>query len=171
MGPAAMKRIAKAFRVERARPGDARAIAGLATQLGYPSSAHQTRRRLARILRDLNHAAFVAKNSKGEVVGWVHMFLYRLLENDAMAEVGGLVIDERFRGQGAGELLMQRVERWARAKGLKAVYLRSNIIRKRTHAFYLKLGYEIIKTQFAFKKHLATKEGGGKKGVGARPKG
>lgn len=148
------KENSKAYRVRRARAADAAAIAALASQLGYPSSSSQARKRLTRILRDRIHAAFVAENSEGEVVGWVHAFVYRLLESDTMAEVGGLVVDERFRGQGVGKLLMQRVESWASARDMKSVYLRSNIIRKSTHAFYKSLGYEMIKTQHAFRKNL-----------------
>jgi len=88
------------------------------------------------------------------VVGWAHVFVHALVESDTFAEVGGLVVDERERGQGIGKGLMSRVERLARARGARNVSLRSNIIRKDAHAFYEKLGYRIIKTQFAFRKTL-----------------
>ncbi len=88
------------------------------------------------------------------VVGWAHVFVHALVESDTFAEVGGLVVDERERGQGIGKGLMSRVERLARARGARNVSLRSNVIRKDAHAFYEKLGYQIIKTQFAFRKTL-----------------
>jgi len=129
-------------------------MAGLATQLGYPSTAVEVRRRLGRILKQPGHAVFVVEKSGVGVVGWAHVFVHALVEGDTFAEVGGLVVDERERGQGIGQGLMSRVERWARARGAKNVSLRSNVIRKDAHAFYEKLGYQIIKTQFAFRKTL-----------------
>ncbi len=140
------------FRVRTARQGDAAAIALLAGQLGYPSSPAQIQRRLARILRDSQHAAYVAVDAQGQVGGWIHAFVYRLVESDVQAEIGGLVVSRDFRGRGLGNLLMDRAERWARSKGLKSVYLRSNVIRENAHAFYRKRGYQVIKTQHAFLK-------------------
>ena len=129
-------------------------MARLATQLGYRSTAAEVRRRLGRILKQPGHAVFVAEKSGVGVVGWAHVFVHALVESDTFAEVGGLVVDERERGQGIGKGLMSRVERLARARGARNVSLRSNIIRKDAHAFYEKLGYRIIKTQFAFRKTL-----------------
>ena len=140
-------------RVRSAEPADAERIAALATQLGYPSTPEQVAARLGRLLRDDDHAVFVAENL-GLVVGWVHVFEKHLLESDPEAEVGGLVVDENHRGTGAGKLLMQRAEEWSRARGLKSVYLRSNVIRKGAHAFYEELGYHVVKTQTAFRKLL-----------------
>jgi len=129
-------------------------MARLATQLGYPSTAAEVRRRLGRILKQPGHAVFVAEKSDVGVVGWAHVFVHALVESDTFAEVGGLIVDERERGQGIGKGLMARVESWARARGARNVSLRSNIIRKDAHAFYEKLGYRIIKTQLAFRKSL-----------------
>jgi GNAT superfamily N-acetyltransferase len=70
------------------------------------------------------------------------------------AEIGGLVVGESHRGQGVGQLLMQQAEEWARARGCRAVYLRTNVIRTDAHRFYERLGYTRIKTQHAFRKNL-----------------
>ena len=141
-------------RVRTARLEDAGAIAGLSGQLGYPSSAASVRRRLRNLLPKRDHAIWVAENGAGSVAGWIHVFVYELLESDRQAEIGGLVIDENFRGQGAGKALVERAERWAKARRLGSVYVRSNIIRKEAHVFYQKQGYEIIKTQHAFRKEI-----------------
>ena len=141
-------------RVRRVRLRDAKRIAALAGQLGYPSTSAQVRRRIERIRRDPSHRALVAENDDGQVVGWVHIFISRLLESDPCAEIGGLVVDERHRSSGIGRLLMRRAESWARARRCRTVRLRSNVIRKEAHAFYLHLGYRIIKTQHAFEKKL-----------------
>ncbi len=49
---------------------------------------------------------------------------------------------------------MERAEHWAREKGLRSIFLRSNIIRKDAHTFYQALGYSVVKTQYAFRKAL-----------------
>ena len=141
-------------RVRNARIEDAGPIAVLSGQVGYPCSAASVRRRLRNLLGKPEHAIWVAENSRGSVAGWIHVFVYELLESDRQAEIGGLVIDENFRGQGAGTALVERAERWAKSRRLGSVYVRSNIIRNEAHAFYQKQGYNIIKTQHAFRKEL-----------------
>jgi GNAT superfamily N-acetyltransferase len=62
------------------------------------------------------------------------------------------VVDSRSRSVGAGRLLVERGEQWARDRGLAVIGLHSNIIRERAHAFYLRLGYTITKSQKVFRK-------------------
>jgi ribosomal protein S18 acetylase RimI-like enzyme len=131
---------------------DAGRIAVLSGQLGYPCPARNLRRRLRNLLADRNHAIWVAETDGGTVAGWIHVFVKQLLESDREAEIGGLVIDEEFRSQGVGKALVECAEKWARSRRLKSVCVRSNIVRKGAHAFYLKQGYKIIKTQNAFRK-------------------
>lgn len=141
------------MRIRPARAADAGALAELAGQLGYPSTPGQVRERLAAIERGGQHAVFVAERGQS-VVGWVHVFALLTVESDARAEIGGLVVDVAARGYGVGRALMQQAEEWARARGLPAVSLRSNIIRKQAHAFYEALGYTLLKTQHAFGKKI-----------------
>ena len=141
-------------RVRVARMDDAGSIAGLSGQLGYPSSVARVRQRLRNLLADGGHAIWVAENGAGAIAGWIHVFVKQLLESDREIEIGGLVVDQIFRGQGAGKALVERAERWARSRRLKSVYVRSNVVRKEAHIFYQKLGYKIIKTQTAFRKTL-----------------
>jgi GNAT superfamily N-acetyltransferase len=64
------------------------------------------------------------------------------------------VVDARFRSQGLGRRLLAYAEDWARERGCTEIGLRSNVIRDRAHVFYEKLGYQHIKTQKAFRKHI-----------------
>jgi N-acetylglutamate synthase-like GNAT family acetyltransferase len=139
--------------VRRATPQDAERLAELATQLGYPSSAAQVARRLERVLGDARQAVLVAE-AAGGVVGWVHIIPTFLIESDPQAEIGGLVVDQDCRRGGVGTLLINQAEHWARAQGLRSIYLRSNVLRREAHRFYEKLGYQAIKTQTAFRKQL-----------------
>lgn len=136
-----------------ASAADAARLAELSVQLGYPCSRGEIVERLAALEREGQHAVFVAERGRA-VVGWVHVFALRTVESDPRAEIGGLVVDAAARGSGVGRALMQRAEAWARARGLAAVTLRSNIIRKEAHAFYEALGYTLTKTQHAFRKMI-----------------
>ncbi len=140
--------------IRPARNSDASALAGLAAQLGYPSTPGQVRRRLDTLTeKAAENEVFVAE-AGGQVVGWVHVHIYRLLVDDPEAEIGGLVVDEQARGRGVGAALMQAAESWAKEKGCASVYLRSNVIRTQAHEFYKRLGYTIVKSQYAFRKAL-----------------
>ena len=100
------------------------------------------------------HAVFVAESPDGQVVGWLHVHERHLVEHDVVAEVNGLVVEEAFRGRGAGQILMDKAEQWAREREIRTVVLRSNVIRVGAHAFYENLGYTTIKSQKMFRKDL-----------------
>jgi GNAT superfamily N-acetyltransferase len=140
--------------VRRAKCGDARRIAALSTQLGYATSKTAQEARLASLLTNRQHLVLVAETSSAGVVAWIHAFVRRLVESDPHVEIGGLVVDERFRARGIGALLLRRAEKWARKNNLPCIYLRTNIIRKDAHAFYEKLGYKRIKTQHTYQKKI-----------------
>jgi GNAT superfamily N-acetyltransferase len=76
------------------------------------------------------------------------------LEVERRAEVNGLVVDEKVRSRGAGSKLLEAGEKCARKMGCAGMSVRSNVIRDRAHAFYLRKGYEHYKTQKAFRKAL-----------------
>lgn len=137
-----------------ARAEDAHRVALLCQQLGYPVSPEDVQRRLERIRRDEQHAIYVAGPLGGPVIGWVHVFVRPLVVIGLHAEIGGLVVDEGCRRRGVGQLLMQQAEQWARERGCRAVYLRSNVVREEAHAFYEGIGYRNIKQSLTFRKNL-----------------
>lgn len=136
-----------------AQLADASVLAALSGQLGYPSSAEEMQARLQAILGREEHAIFVAEQG-GRVVGWIHVFILRLVEANPEAEIGGLVVDEVCRGQGIGRGLVRLAEDWARARGCATIAVRSNVVRERTHRFYEGLGYARVKAQYTFRKPL-----------------
>lgn len=145
---------ANAVPIRRMTAQDAEGIAHLYTQLGYPSSVSQICARFAAIDGSDDHALFVAQAPDGRVVGTVHVHVPRLLENDPLAEVWGLVVDAAARGQGIGRELMAEAEAWATARSLRELRLRSNVVRTEAHRFYERLGYTNTKTQFTFTKTI-----------------
>ena len=141
------------LRIRLATQKDAARIAELSGQLGYPVTQQEIAQRMKRISPAARYAVFVAESGK-TVTGWLQVSVTPLLEVPLRAEVNGLVVDENQRSQGAGAQLLETAERWAKTKGCKCMSVRSNIIRKRAHAFYLRNGYEHYKTQKAFRKSL-----------------
>lgn len=88
------------------------------------------------------------------MTGWIHVRVCCTLECDPQAWVLGLVVDEALRRQGIGPALLAEAERWARDRGVAAIWLRSNLLRLEAHAFYVALGFRVLKTQPAFEKQL-----------------
>lgn len=140
------------MKVRTAAVSDADRLAELATQLGYPSSGDDIRRRLPLVDED-GHCLRVAELD-GRVAGWIHAAHVALLDSDPYVEIKALVVDEQARGLRIGEELVREVESWARARGCAALRVRSNVLRERAHRFYERLGYEIQKTQRVFGKRL-----------------
>jgi GNAT superfamily N-acetyltransferase len=142
------------LKIRRAKPADAKRIAELSGELGYPATAPQVSARIRALRPAALHAAFVAEHAHDGVVGWVHVSVSRLLEMDCRAEVNGLVVADGKRSQGAGAELLAAAEKWARRKKCHSVSVRSNAFRERAHRFYERHGYEHYKTQKAFRKTL-----------------
>jgi GNAT superfamily N-acetyltransferase len=149
-----MSTVPAGAKIRKAKQADAARIAALSGQLGYPTTTKQMAARLKAALREKNGACFVAETKENGVMGWVHVSVTPLLEVERRAEVNGLVVDENARGLGAGTILLETAEKWARKRRCSGMSVRSNVIRERAHRFYLKNGYQHYKTQKAFRKAL-----------------
>jgi GNAT superfamily N-acetyltransferase len=134
---------------------DVTAVARLATQLGYPSTAVQIERRFRALEESPDARVLVAEAPDGAVLGWIHVFGRRMLESDADAEIGGLVVDEAARGRGVGSALVTSAETWAKERGYDIVSVRSNVIRAEAHEFYKTRGYQVLKSQYKLRKTLS----------------
>ena len=118
-------------------------------ELGYPSTPEQVTERLVRIAADPSMLAIVAETD-GEVAGLGALHVQNLVERDESGcEVAALVVGERFRRRGIGELLMKAIEEEARARGGKHLVLNTAHRRADAHAFYEALGYEHTGRRYA----------------------
>ena len=136
----------------------------LCGQLWYPTSVAQVEQRLKQIQRDEQRCIYVAEladasprsgaEQGGTVVGWIYVYVTHSPLHDPQAEIGGLIVDEGYRGQRIGERLLRQAEQWAGEHGCCAVSVRSNAIRKDAHRFYERFGYKLIKTQLALRRAL-----------------
>jgi len=126
---------------------DVPAIAGLVTQLGYPTAAAIMEPRLKRMLA-LSHHAIVVAECSGEVVGVAGACVDHGVELDAYGRITALAVDEKWRGRGVGTLLVRHVEGWCRERGADRVTLTSGHHRPESHKFYEAIGYEATGVRF-----------------------
>jgi GNAT superfamily N-acetyltransferase len=145
------------FTIRQMAPEDAAAVAILTSQLGYPSTEVDIKRRYALIHDRSDGQLIVALDIDATVIGWIHVQALRLLEADERAEIWGLVVADTVRGSGVGRLLVEAAEEWAVRRGLDIMGVRSNTLRVEAHAFYEHLGYEVVKTQKVFRKKLKSR--------------
>ena len=134
--------------------GDAHVIAGLCSQLGYPTTGPPSVARLTAVVRSSGHAVLVACLSDGLVVGWVHVFLALRVESNTFAELGGLVVAEAHRGRGIGRALLVAAEEWGVEQGVFKLRVRTRSGRMEARAFYERLGFELAKEQHVYDKRL-----------------
>ncbi len=138
--------------VREAFAGDAERIVGLCLQLGYGVSRQHVERHLRTLGQE--RVVFVAVVPRAGVVGWIGVARSRTLTSMQRADIEGLVVEDEFRGNGIGAMLLAAAERWAQRHGCRAMRLLSNVVRERAHAFYYRLGYELLKTEYVLQKNL-----------------
>lgn len=138
--------------VREALPSDIARIGALAGQLGYDVTPEHVERRLA--ARDAGREVFVAIVPRVGVVGWIAVALREAMLGERRTEIEGLVVEDEYRSNGIGAILLARAEQWARANNSRTVRLLANILRERAHNFYLDNGYDILKSEHVFEKHV-----------------
>ena len=140
--------------VRPARMCDCSGMAELAGQLGYQCTPEEIGERL-KDMQELNqYGVFVFELPKGQLAGWIGVYLFRSVETGTWAEINGLIVDHRMRCQGIGKALLNAAELWARSVGCQTISVRSNVTRDRAHRFYEGNGYGHVKTQKEFHKGL-----------------
>ena len=138
--------------VREALHSDAARIAVLAGQLGYEVPVAHVERQISHMNDE--RTVLVAVVPRAGVVGWIGVALREAITDSARADIEGLVVEDEYRGNGIGQLLVEAAETWARRRGCTSMRLVSNVVRERAHEFYKRLGYDVLKTQHAFKKTL-----------------
>jgi GNAT superfamily N-acetyltransferase len=141
------------FTIRRPQPSDLDKIAELAAQLGYPCTAEEVSKRLDQMQDSRQYAVYVAEVSGG-IAGWIGLHVFRAIELGECVEISGLIVDEDIRSRGVGKLLLDAAEEWARSLACPAIWVHSNVKRKRAHGFYMRNGYERIKAQQLLYKNL-----------------
>jgi len=134
-------------------PADAPALAALAGELGYPTSAEALLGRLA-ALHPTDAAVIVSTDADDVPMGWCHVEMRRTLVEPISAMILGLVVGEGHQSAGIGAELLAAAEQWARARGCRTLVVATRITRERAHRFYAREGYEVSKTSYLLTKAL-----------------
>jgi GNAT superfamily N-acetyltransferase len=131
--------------IRTARTADAKALAALSGQLGYPSTSEQIRARL--VLLDDSERTLLVAQADGLVAGFIDVHVQRVVESEPYGEVGGLVVDAAHRGSGIGRALLEAAAAWSQARGLERLWIRANLARVGPHEFYEAVGCSTVKDQ------------------------
>jgi ribosomal protein S18 acetylase RimI-like enzyme len=127
--------------IRKASIEDAGRIAVLVSELGYPTSAEQMRRRLATILRDGEYETLVACDD-GVVQGFVGTRIGPLYDADEpYGQIMALAVAGDYQGRGLGRMLVQAAEATLIERGARVLVLTSGHHRSGAHAFYERMGY------------------------------
>jgi GNAT superfamily N-acetyltransferase len=132
---------------------DAAAISLLSIQLGYSISTEKTEQQIIAVNTSPNDIACVAVDEE-KVIGWIHIFYMLRLECASYCEIGGLVVDEKYRGKGIGKMLINQAIPWCKEKRCGKLKVRSNIKRTEAHKFYEQAGFNEMKQQKVFEIYL-----------------
>ena len=139
--------------IREAKVEDAAVICSISSKdLGYECKEFFVKERLEK-LDEKREAVFVAE-LEGKVAGYVHAEVYSLLYYESMVNILGLAVSSACRRKGVGRALMNRVEAWAREKGIREMRLNSGGTRKEAHEFYRAIGFDDEKVQMRFIKEL-----------------
>lgn len=137
--------------IREANEKDAAAICNISSKdLGYACEEQFVLQRLTAL--DYNREVVFVAEIEGAVAGYVHAEMYNLLYYESMVNILGLAVSSEYRRKGAGKALMQRVEEWAKEKGIREIRLNSGGTRKEAHEFYRAVGFDDEKTQIRFVK-------------------
>lgn len=127
--------------IRDAQAADAEQIAGLLSQLGYPTQPTAVEARLERL--SIVGDRVVVADLDGRAVGLAHLQVAPAIERDRpAAKIAALVVDEAHRGHGVGRALVQAMEDEARTRGCELLFLTTAERRDDAHAFYERVGLE-----------------------------
>ncbi len=140
-----------------ATPADASAMAGLITQLGYPTTPNQMTARFARLATDPNQQTLLADDDLG-AVGLISLFRQQSLEyDDYFVRILALVVSQRAQHRGVGAALIEAAEEWAAEIGATRLVLTCGNRPERAiaHQFYPAMGFVISTTGYSKDLHRA----------------
>ena len=128
--------------IRRAQSSDARAVAGLLGDLGYPTEVDDAAAQLGRLL-DRDDAAVLVYEDGGEPVGLITYHVFDLLYRPRpQCRITALAVRADRRRQGIARSLLETVEAIALERGCFRVELTTHPGRDDARHFYKACGYE-----------------------------
>jgi predicted N-acetyltransferase YhbS len=134
--------------LRRATEADAKHVASLLTELGYPSMEADARERLIRSGRSETSCCLVAQ-SASEVVGVISAEVIPYFPTGTLiCKVTSLVVSPHHRDQGLGQKLLAGAADFAREHHCSGIEVTSSERRVNAHRFYQRRGFS--RTAFRF---------------------
>ena len=131
-----------------AREVDAKSVASLLAELGYPSSEADIRGRLRHSLPSRT-SCFLLAQSGSEITGLACAELVPYVPNGTtICRMTALVVSSHHRGQGIGEKLVAGVTDFAREHHCSGIEITSAEHRHDAHRFYRRLGFSRTSIRF-----------------------
>lgn len=134
--------------IRPARMSDAKGLAQLMEELGYPTEVLQMEGRLQGILLHADYQTFVAEIGNA-VVGMIGLHIGHYYEKDGLyGQIVALAVQQSFQGQGIGSALVAAGERWLKGHAVETVIVNSGNAPVDAHRFYEHLGYHATGIRF-----------------------
>jgi GNAT superfamily N-acetyltransferase len=122
-------------------PSDAAAAADLFAQLGYDADVDELATRIDALAHDARSRILVAVDGEA-VVGVATLYFVPVAHQDGpWCRITALIVDERVRGRGVGQILVVACEEAAAEAGCLRIEATSATRRQDAHRFYERLGY------------------------------
>ncbi|MGW9530754.1 GNAT family N-acetyltransferase [Paenibacillus terrae] len=115
----------------------------------YLFSEEKVKEKIEIITKKTKDMIFVCEGNN-EVIGYIHGSPYELLFSDSLVKLLGFVVKEKYRNQGVGSMLIERLEQWGKRHGFSGIKLLSHPSRIHAHSFYEQRGYIFTKDQKNF---------------------
>ncbi len=140
--------------IRPAAAGDAPAVCALNKRsLGYDYLPDKTAERLCSLLAQSGVRLYVACYGD-RVIGYIHGSSYEASYFDPLVNIMALAVEPSCQGKGAGRMLLEALEAWAKQRGCAGVRLVSGIDRTGAHRFYERCGYCLRKEQKNYVKYF-----------------
>jgi GNAT superfamily N-acetyltransferase len=136
--------------VRDAKESDIPQLSILITQLGYPCTPDEVLARFINVNQHPDYRTMVVADGVRPIAmaGLMKGFWYE--KNGSYLRILAFVVDEEYRGEGIGKMLIKAIEEWAATLGVNSIILSSGNRDERigAHLFYQSLGYEIKSSGF-----------------------
>lgn len=109
-------------------------------------SAVKVKERIQYMIENSKDIIFVCEHFN-EVIGYIHGSPYELLFSDSLINVLCFVVKEKYRNNGVGSMLIDKLECWAKDNGFSGIKLLTHPNRIHAHRFYERHGYIHTKDQ------------------------
>lgn len=123
-------------------------INSLFFQLNKKNKKNLSEQRLKKVISFPSSHFLIAKNNEGKIIGMLVLICYPKISMTNVGWIEDVVVDEKYRGQGIGEALINKALDLARADRVEKISLTSRPSRKAANHLYRKLGFSKIVSNY-----------------------